>query len=172
MNITNSSVYVCNKRSYGQGRSLELICYGDAGSFREACCCLFAENEEFIYFDYEDIPDVYITERWISPNYFPLVRAVAGLEGNKQEAFSAWLDRYKPDLEEQAVADIVALFDFSYAGSYRDPLLFAREYAREQLNITSRNSPSFDFDSYKDILFRDLFLFVKGGYVFRKIPVY
>lgn len=171
MNITRSRVYVCNRQSYGHGRSLELICYGDAVSFRAACRGLFSENEEFIYFDYEDIPAVYITEGWVSPNYFPLIRAASQLCENKQEAFSAWLNQYRPDLEERAVSDITALFEFCYAGSYEDSLSFARAYAREQLNITARNSPRFDFDSYRDILFRDLFLFVKGGYIFRKIPV-
>jgi hypothetical protein len=171
MNITHSTVYVCNKVSYGHGKSFDLICYPDIWSFRNACSGLFVHDQEFIYFDYEDIPDAYISEGWISPNYFPLIRAAAGLDRDKQEAFSAWLDCNKPDLEEKRAGDIINTFHFCYEGIFENPLLFTYEYACNRLNITRSNSPDFDFDGYKDMLFRDLFLFAAGGYIFKKIPI-
>lgn len=171
MNIINSKIYVCNKELYGQGKSLNLIHYPCIDSFKKECSRLFVQHQEFIYFDYENIPEVYVSERWISPNYFSLIRAVARLDENRQEAFSAWLDCNRPDLGEKEPEDIIRIFLFCYEGIFQDPLLFACKYAKDQLNITKWNSPLFDFDGYKNELFSDLFQFVNGGYVFKKISI-
>jgi antirestriction protein len=169
MNITNSRIYVCNKESYAQGKYLDLICFPSESHFRAECQQLFLKETTFLYFDCENIPQVYISEKWISPNYFPLIRAVADLKPYMQEAFSAWLDYYKPYLEEKDITDIINCFNYSYEGNYKNKNQFVYQYANNQMNITKKNNPLFDFNSFEELLFCNLFHFINGKYVFKRI---
>lgn len=171
MNITSSRVYVCPEGQYAQGKYLDLICFSTAESFECECRRLFANRGEYIYFDYENIPGVYISQKWITPGYFPLIRSVAKLDPDQQEAFTAWLDYHRPDLEEKDVACIIDCFRYCYEGSFRSSTRFAYQYARSHLNITMENSPSFDFEGFKDTLFNDLFQYIGSKYVFKKIQM-
>lgn len=171
MNITSSRVYVCPEGQYAQGKYLDLICFATAESFICECRRLFTNRTEYIYFDYENIPEVYISQKWISPNYFPLIRAAARLDADQQEAFTAWLDYHRPDLEEKDVTGIIHFFRYCYVGSYRSSTRFAYEYARSYLNITRKNSPSFDFEGFENTLFNNLFQYIGGKYVFKKIQM-
>lgn len=172
MNIVNAKVYVCNKELYAQGKYIDLIHYEDYETFKAECLNPFKQNKvEYLYFDYDNIPDVYITENWISPNLFPLIRAVSKLDIEQQKAFSAWLNFYKADIEERKTENLISFFQYCYEGKFINQQRFASQYAKNQLNITRANSPTFDFKAYSNLLFRNLFQFIDSKYVFKTIQM-
>lgn len=169
IDLTKARIYVCLKKEYpqklSQGHWFDMIHYLDLAEF-ECACHRLVENKEVMYFDYEHIPDVYVTESWICAELFPLIRTVSDLPVNEQGAFSCWLDLQRPDLSEVKTEKLIGTFRFCYEGTFKNKRLFGRFYAKEQLAITPENSPHFDFSGYTHFLFNGMFLF-EDGYVFK-----
>ncbi|HML65239.1 MAG TPA: antirestriction protein ArdA [Dysgonomonas sp.] len=169
--LTRASVYVCRQKpadgSYPQGVRLELIHYKDMTAFKNTCKeYLRVTDKQVFYFDYENIPGVYISETWICPELFTLVRFVSGLPENEQIAFSAWLDVFRPDLGEIEPESLEDKFRYSYEGYYRTKEQFGQHYARERMSIIPDGESGFNLKAYTWMLFDGMFVF-RDGYVFK-----
>lgn len=172
IDLTRASVYVCPQRKNSgylpQGVWIELICYKNVATFQKACRQLLPMTDvPPVYFDYEQIPSVYVSESWLCPELFPLVHFVSGLSGSDQAAFSIWIDLFRPDLGEIGLHELERLFRQSYEGCFPNPKYFSGHYAWERLGI-SADSLDFDHDSYMSALFPRMFLF-RDGHVFKNI---
>ena len=76
--LSEASVYVGTYGKYNNGSLfgawLDLSDYADKEEFYEACRELHKDEEdaEFMFQDYENIPENLISESWISGNFFTL----------------------------------------------------------------------------------------------------
>lgn len=171
INLTRASVYIIIKKDSGKnypvGIHSELIYYKNITEFELMCRKFFGPTGfKPLYFDYENIPDVYITENWICPELFPLIRFIAELPVHEQTGFSVWLDTFRPYLGEIRIEDLQRVFQNSFEGCFRSKQHFGEYNAREQLAINPIGSPGFNIEVYTHLLFEERYLF-RDGYVFK-----
>ena len=94
--LSEASVYVGTYGKYNNGSLfgawLDLSDYADKEEFYEACRELHKDEEdaEFMFQDWENVPEGLIGESWISENFFTLRNAVEQLGDTEQEAFFVW----------------------------------------------------------------------------------
>ena len=94
--LSAASVYVGTYAKYNNGSLsgawLDLSEYSDKEEFYEACRELHGDEEdaEFMFQDWENVPEGLIGESWISENFFALRDAVESLNDTEQEAFFVW----------------------------------------------------------------------------------
>ncbi|WP_165045790.1 antirestriction protein ArdA [Dysgonomonas sp. ZJ709] len=177
INLTKAKVLVTTSYKYTSKTMsenwLHLMQYANGDEFKHACLELHQDESDpqLLYFDFEDIPGVYITEKWICPELFDLIKATAKLEINEHQAFSSWVNHYKPELTQEKIKTLLNAFKYNYEGIFSNKYRFGRYYAKSQLGITEKNNPDFDFTGYTDHLFDtdSMFLFI-DGYVFKNIP--
>ena len=88
--LSAASVYVGTYAKYNNGSLfgawLNLSNYSDKEEFYEACRELHKDEEdaEYMFQDYENIPEALISESWISENFFALHDAVEDLSDTEQ----------------------------------------------------------------------------------------
>ena len=127
--LSEARVYVGTYGKYNNGSLfgawLDLSDYADKEEFYEACRELHKDEEdvEFMFQDYENIPENLISESWISGNFFTLRDAVENLNETEQEAFFVWCNYKGYDLGEK---DEFAKTYFDYEKFARD--LFMYDY--------------------------------------------
>lgn len=171
INLTRASVCIVtqttSERYYPISIQPELIYYKSITEF-ECMCRRFFSTDEYkpVYFDYDNIPDVYISESWICPELFPLIRFLSELSTGEQIAFSYWLDAFHPYLEEITLKDLHRMFRYSFEGCFRSKQHFGEYNAREQLAINPASSPGFNIKGHTHLLFEQKYLF-REGYVFK-----
>ena len=114
--LSEARVYVGTYGKYNNGSLfgawLDLSDYADKEEFYEACRELHKDEEdvEFMFQDYENIPENLISESWISGNFFTLRDAVENLNETEQEAFFVWCNYKGYDLGEKDADDLVRDF--------------------------------------------------------------
>lgn len=92
--LSEAKVYVGTYAKYNNGSLsgawLDLSDYSDKEEFYEACRELHKDEEdaEYMFQDWENVPEGLIDESWISENFFALRDAVEDLSDTEQEAFS------------------------------------------------------------------------------------
>ena len=92
--LSEAKVYVGTYAKYNNGSLsgawLDLSDYSDKEEFYEACRELHKDEEdaEYMFQDWENVPEGLIGESWISENFFALRDAVEDLDDTEQEAFS------------------------------------------------------------------------------------
>lgn len=92
--LSEATVYVGTYAKYNNGSLsgawLDLSDYSDKEEFYEACRELHKDEEdaEYMFQDWENVPEGLIDESWISENFFALRDAVEDLSDTEQEAFS------------------------------------------------------------------------------------
>ena len=105
--LSEASVYVGTYGKYNNGSLfgawLDLSDYADKEEFYEACRELHKDEEdaEFMFQDWENVPEGLISESWISENFFTLRDAVEQLGDTEQEAFFVWCNYKSRDLSEE-----------------------------------------------------------------------
>ena len=120
--LSAASVYVGTYAKYNNGSLygawLNLSDYSDKEEFYEACRELHKDEEdaEYMFQDYENIPEALISESWISENFFALRDAVEDLSDTEQEAFFVWCNYKSHDLGEEDADDLVRDFRDEYQG--------------------------------------------------------
>ena len=62
---------------------------------------------EYMFQDWENVPEGLIGESWISENFFSLRDAVEDLSDTEQEAFFVWCNYKSHDLGEEDADDLV-----------------------------------------------------------------
>lgn len=173
IDITKARVYVCTDYKCSQenyeGKWLYLIHYKSIEEFTKVCKEVHADehNPRFLYFDYEDLPYVYISQYWIESGIFEFLRLLVEQDALLHPAISVWINYRKPDLAESDLDGILETFKIHFEGPFQDRLKYAVYYAREHLNISPEHDPDFNFNSLANFLFKEDFVILEG-YVFKK----
>ena len=151
--LSAASVYVGTYAKYNNGSLsgawLDLSDYSDKEEFYEACRELHKDEEdaEYMFQDWENVPEGLIGESWISENFFALRDAVE-------------------DLGEEDADDLVRDFRDEYQGQYDDEEDFAYEIVEECYDLPDFAKTYFDYKQFA----RDLFMcdyWFDDGFVFR-----
>ena len=114
--LSAASVYVGTYAKYNNGSLsgawLDLSDYSDKEEFYEACRELHKDEEdaEYMFQDWENVPEGLIGESWISENFFALRDAVEDLSDTEQEAFFVWCNYKSHDLSEEDADDLIKAF--------------------------------------------------------------
>ena len=147
---------------------LDLSDYSDKEDFYEACRELHKDEEdaEYMFQDWENVPENLIGESWISENFFTLRDAVEKLGDTEQEAFFVWCNYKSHDLSEEDADDLVRDFQDEYQGQYDDEEDFAYQIVEECYDLPEFAKTYFDYKQFA----RDLFMcdyWFDDGFVFR-----
>ena len=151
--LSEAKVYVGTYAKYNNGSLsgawLDLSDYSDKEEFYEACRELHKDEEdaEYMFQDWENVPEGLIGESWISENFFALRDAVE-------------------DLSEEDADDLVRDFRDEYQGEYDDEEDFAYEIIEECYDLPEFAKTYFDYEKFA----RDLFMcdyWFDDGFVFR-----
>ncbi|MDR6919546.1 antirestriction protein ArdA [Chryseobacterium sp. 2987] len=171
INITEASVYVGTYAKYNDGsifgKWLKLSDYSDRSEFYEACAELHSDEDdpEYMFQDYENIPDSLIGECWISENVFEVLEAIDRLSDNDQKAFLIWCDNDGKDLSKSDIDELMSDFENDYRGHYDSEEDFARELVDQREDLSDFALEYFDYEAYA----RDLFMssyWSEDGHVF------
>lgn len=88
--LSEARVYVGTYNKYNSGslfgKWLDLSDYSDKDEFMEACRELHKDDQdpEFMFQDYENIPEALISESWLSDKFFELRDAIEKLSETEQ----------------------------------------------------------------------------------------
>lgn len=116
---------------------------------------------EFMYQDWENIPDGYITESEISDDLFLIVQEIANLDEIEAEAFFDYIDLKGSNLRGLDIDEILEIFREDYMGDFFNERDFA-EYFVEEFGYPEDMELYFDADSYATDIFITDFDFYKG----------
>lgn len=175
MNITDlseASIYVGTYAKYNNGsidgRWMKLSDFLDKDEFMEACAELHAdeENPEFMFQDWENIPDKLIGESWLHDNFFDIRDAIEGLSSDKQEAFIVWCNHCSHDLSKDDVHYLISSFRDDFQGKYDAEEDYAYQIVEECYDLPEFAKTYFDYEKFA----RDLFMtdyWFEDGFVFR-----
>ena len=170
--LSEARVYVGTYGKYNNGSLfgawLDLSDYSDKEDFYEACRELHKDEEdaEYMFQDWENVPENLIGESWISENFFTLRDAVEKLCDTEQEAFFVWCNYKSHDLSEEDADDLVRDFQDEYQGQYDDEEDFAYQIVEECYDLPEFAKTYFDYKQFA----RDLFMcdyWFDDGFVFR-----
>lgn len=174
INITDAKVYVGTYRKYNEGSIfgewLELSDYSDRQEFYEACAELHSDEQdpEFMFQDYEDIPEGLIGESWISENLFDVLEALKNMDDSKREPFLIWCENGHQDLATEDTDELISDFECDYIGKYDSEEDFATELIEQREDLNDFAKEYFDYEAYA----RDLFCgdyWSEDGYVFLNV---
>lgn len=142
LNIDEARVYVGTYGKYNEGDLsgawLDLSDYEDKDEFFEACEKLHYEEDEdgfeieheFMFQDWENIPEGLIGESWISGEFFEWRNALrdADFDDEKEEAFWIFVDGERFAGDKRDADDFVREFEDRYQGHFRNAADFAYEF--------------------------------------------
>lgn len=170
-NLQEAAIYVGTYNKYNcgsiEGKWMNLSDYSDKEEFLEACGDLHSDEEdpEFMFQDWENIPEAFIGESWLSEKFFEVRDKMDEMDETKQEAFSAWLDYYSFDIAKKDIDDLVRNFQDQYFGEYDSEENFAEECVKTMEDLSDFAKQYFDYEAYARDLFMDGYDYV-DGYVF------
>lgn len=160
--LANAALYVGTYKKYNEGsifgKWLTLSDYENKEEFLKACRELHKDEKdpEFMFQDWENIPERLCGECWISSKYWDLLHACEDMDEEETEIFCEWLDYKGYSLEDYEAADLVERFKDSHCGDFCDdsgwePLKnYAYDNAAEWLGISydewERISSYIDYD--------------------------
>ena len=171
INISEASVYVGTYRKYNEGlllgKWLNLSNYADKEEFYTACKELHQDEEdpEFMFQDYENIPNGLISECWISDNLFEVLEAFEDMDESQKEPFLIWCNNGHHSLSEEDINELISSFENDYIGQYDSEEDFGRELIEDRDDLIDFAKQYFDYKAYA----RDLFCgdyWSEAGYVF------
>lgn len=153
--LSEAKVYVGTYGKYNNG-SL----FGAHGStfrtirtrknFYEACRELHKDEEdaEYMFQDWENVPEGLIGESWISENFFSLRDAVEDLSDTEQESLFVWCNYKSRDLSEEDADDLIKAFQDEYIGQYDDEETFATQIVAECYELPDFAETYFDYQRF------------------------
>ncbi|WP_302568332.1 antirestriction protein ArdA [Culturomica massiliensis] len=170
--LSEAKIYVGTYGKYNAGsifsKWFDLSDYSDKEEFYEACRELHKDEEdaEYMFQDWENIPDGLIGESWLSEKFFDLRDAVEDFDDSRQEAFFTWCNYKGYDFDDKDAADLVSSFEDEYQGEYDDEEDFAYQIIEECYDLPEFAKTDFDYAKFA----RDLFCgdyWIDNGFVFR-----
>ena len=161
------SIYVGTYAKYNDGslfgKWMDLSDYSDKNDFYEACAELHKDEEdpELMFQDWENIPDRFIGESWISEKVWDIINA----DIQNWDAFEVFMDFYSGNYEE--ISDLVSKFDDRYQGEWDSEEDFAEQLFDECYahDIPENLRYYIDYEKFA----RDLFMgdyYYENGFVF------
>lgn len=165
-------VYVGTYGKYANGDLtgdwLTLSDYEDKEAFLAACKELHKDEEspEFMFQDWENIPDGLVTESKIEEVAFSFARMLPEMSDTEQRAFMAWCDYKAIDWSRDDDSILVDFWD-EYVGEYDSEVSFAEELIDQCYDLDEFCRRYFDTAA----LARDLFItdyIYEDGFVFRR----
>ncbi len=171
IDITEAQVYVGTYRKYNEGSIfgewLQLSDHNSREEFYNACRELHNDEEdpEFMFQDYENIPDGLISESWMSPKLFEVIQELENMSSEIQQAFLIWCSNNHSNFSDKEITDLITEFENDFIGEYDSEEDFARELIENRSDLNDFALQYFDYESYA----RDLFLgdyWYCDGYVF------
>ena len=172
--LSEAQIYVGTYAKYNNGlifgKWFDLSDYSDKDEFIEACQELHGDEEdpELMFQDYENIPEAFISESWLSENFFEVRDAIEKLSETQQEAFFVWCDHKSHDISEEDGDDLISSFSDEYIGEYKDEEDYAYEVVEQCYDLPEFAKTYFDYSAFA----RDLFMtdnWMEDGYVFRTV---
>ena len=145
--LSEAKVYVGTYAKYNNGSLsgawLDLSDYSDKEEFYEACRELHKDEEdaEYMFQDWENVPEGLIGESWISENFFALRDAVEDLSDTEQEAFFVWCNYKSHDLGEEDADDLVRDLPGRVSGQYDDEKISPMKLSRNATTCRSSQRP-------------------------------
>lgn len=172
INFEKASIYVGTYAKYNDGsifgKWLNLSDYSNIQEFYQACAKLHKDevDPEYMFQDYEYIPESLISESWLSEKIFEVRDALQDLNESEKEPFFIWCNNDHYDLSKADVECLIASFRDDYIGKYENDEAFAMEDIEERHDLSDFAKQYFDYEAYA----RDLFCgsyWSDDGYVFR-----
>lgn len=168
IDISEASVYVGTYEKYNNGslygQWLDLSDYSDVSEFYEACAKLHEDEKdpEFMFQDYENIPEGLINECFISEKFFELRDAITSFDSDHLEAFFIWCDNNHSILSSADVDQLISDFEQQYVGKYKSEEDFAIEAVEQRHDLSDFALQYFDYESYANELFHSDYWFSEG----------
>lgn len=153
LNIAEASVYVGTYKKYNEGslfgKWLHLSNYANRDQFYEACAELHSDEEdpEFMFQDYEHIPEQLICECWISESVFEIIDAIEEMTRDHREPFFIWCNNGHRDLIKEDIYDLIKDFENDYIGDYNSEEDFARELVDQRSDLSQFARDYFDYEA-------------------------
>ncbi|MDZ7936122.1 MAG: antirestriction protein ArdA [Emticicia sp.] len=154
------------------GKWLDLTEYSSKDEFYEACRELHSDEEdaEFMFQDWENIPDFLISECSLSDDAFEYFEALESMDDDKAEALKVYRENVLGSSYEISVSDLIEQFEDAYQGYYSGnaEINFTYEYVEQAGfldNCPNELSIYFDYEAYARDLFSSSFV-EYDGYVF------
>jgi len=169
--ISQARVYVGTYRKYNEGsifgKWLTLSDYTDKEEFYAACHELHSDEQdpEFMFQDYEDIPQALISESFISDKIFEIIEAWENMEESQKEPFQIWCNNRNRSLSDEDIDDLIRAFERDYIGPYDSEEDFARELIEDRTDLPDFAKQYFDYEAYANDLFCDGYWY-QDGHVF------
>ena len=170
MDLQEAKIYVGTIEKYNNGsldgKWVNLSDFNSLDDFLDECEEIHKDEEdpEFMFQDWENIPDGLVTESNLSEDFFYLRDEILfNLDEDKEKAFWIWLDD-QIDVNFGNPHKLVSNFNDSYIGKYDSEEDFAETLLDEE-DLSEFARTYFDVERYA----RDLFIsdfWYKDGYVF------
>ena len=162
-------IYVGTYQKYNEGsiegKWLNLSDYSDKDEFYEACVILHKDEHdpEFMFQDYENIPNGLVDESWISSTVWDLIDVLDDMGDNEKEAFL----EYSENISNLDVASVFDEFEEKYRGCYNSMKEFAEnEFDELYLHEIPENLQHYiDYDKYANDCKHDYYI-TDNGHVF------
>jgi len=160
----NMNIYVGTYSKYNDGnlagKWLALDQYNNRQEFYSACAELHNDEDdpEFMFQDYEGIPDGFISECMVADEVWEMIEAFKGHDEDAIIAFTEWRGEWS-----------LTAFEDCYQGKYNSEIDFTYELidSNGQLNeMPAHLHYYFDYQKYSDELFQGDFHFTDGHVFF------
>jgi antirestriction protein len=168
-----AAVYVGTYGKYNsgslEGAWLTLSDYADKAEFIAACTLLHDdEDAELMFQDYENIPECFIGESWISESYWTYLDLTADMSEDELEALTVFIANGSHNVSEDTEGALET-FKEAYQGQYDSMLAFAEQSIEDGMlgEIPAHLAQYIDADRYARDLENDFWY--SGGHVFRNI---
>lgn len=173
MDFSQASIYVGTYGKYNAGsifgKWFDLSDYSDKDEFIKACKELHCDESdpELMFQDWEYITDEFISESYLSANFFVVRDAVENeLSDRQQAAFFVWLNSKGESIEESDIDNLIAGFHDDYLGEYDSEEDYAMELVDECYDLPEIAKTYFDYKQFARDLFMSDYSF-DSGFVFR-----
>lgn len=158
--LLDAKVYVGTYKKYNEGsifgKWLKLSDYFDLDEFYDACKELHNDEDdaEYMFQDWEYIPDGLIGESWISESLFELINKIDQIQD--AESFLSFLDFSSYNIEDEELDYLLSKFHDNYLGKYVCQESFVEQLAGEGVfgTLSEFMQSYIDYDK----LAQDLFL--------------
>ena len=171
MDLNKARIYVGTYRKYNKGSLkggwVDMADLYDLEEFRERCAKIHEDEEEpeYMFQDWENIPECLIDEGNLEENFFELRDELDKLNDTEKEAFWVWAHYEGVNLCKDAYF-LVRSFQSAFVGCYADKEEFAKELVGMEHELSEFALSYFDYSKYADDLFMTDFWF-EDGYSFR-----
>ena len=158
--LTMARVYVGTYKKYVNGsiggKWLNLADYANRGEFVKACAMAHGDerNPEFMFQDWENIPEGLIDECFIPERLFDAIGAAKHMDEDAREAFFVWLENFADTSNAKDAEELADDFRDEFQGVYTSEEDFAVEMVETCHELSGFAEMYFDYAAFA----RDLFI--------------